>query len=477
METQRFPSQNGLRQAERCLRLAAAMTLIFMLTTGQPLQALETRGVTVADATAIFNASRFDAPGRSSAQAYSTPLMGSYLLNETVENSLGEVRQAFKTQGWKELHLEDSDPRAAMLQVTKDGLLVNASLSPRGEDSCQLYLGVLGNVDVRTLPKPTIESTTHERLDFLMYVSPLSPEQVTDFYRTELAKVGWQPYGNFPSDANQNESRKLVRLRNHGVSINVVASPSGSQSQVMVTVGMLEQDVPTPAIVSDLRLDASLFRQSFRSTQSASQLLAFFVVELKELGWIIHVGKRFGDQKVALFLTNPRQEPRFLEIVSSPEGVQRVYLGTPTRQVKRAVKSPPEFELEYAKGLPMDQTSMHELPYMDLPFLQPEPDGSGRTVAESVFFNTRVAMEDAFEFYRKFLTEKGWQAGQRKNEMIGDKLFQATMTFKKSDAKIELVIRPWTDDTQRVTLQGSGIQWPGDGFCQMMAREESTPVE
>jgi hypothetical protein len=196
---------------------------------------------------------------------------------------------------------------------------------------------------------------------------------------------------------------------------------------------------------------------------------------MKQYGWTMPFGKQFEETKAAMLFTRPVGDPVYLELLNRGNGTTIAYMAGPTRQVSRAANG--EFEIDYKGSLPLGETQMHTIAYQSIPFHEPLADGSGRTIAESVFFNTKTSLEKTFDFYRSYFSELGWQAGQRKDDFIGDKLQSASVTFKKSDAEIVLATRPWIEDTNRVNISGNGIEWPGDAFCQMMARDEAKDIE
>jgi hypothetical protein len=120
---------------------------------------------------------------------------------------------------------------------------------------------------------------------------------------------------------------------------------------------------------------------------------------------------------------------------------------------------------------------MHSVDFESIPFLDPEPDGAGRTVAESVFYNTRRTREENMDHFRKFFGDLGWKFGNPEEEFIGQKLFSVSLTFKYEDASIRISMRDWVDETTRVVVEGNGIQFPGDSYCQMLARSEALAID
>jgi hypothetical protein len=432
--------------------------------------------ISVSDAETIFDARRFPAPGGKAAESYSTALMGIYKIDDDLGNVVNQTKKAFESSGWETIKFDESVKDAAMIQVTKGGLMVNCSISKQGKSPCQLFLNVVGNVDLSQLTKPQVKSVEHDRRDFLMFHAELKPDDVLAFYDDSLVKKGWQRYESFGDTPRDDGERKRASYRYNGVSLNVMAQPADNLSQVTVSVGLLPKDVPTPAGVSELRLDANLFRQSFQSPQSVPELLKYFTSAMKRSGRNMLAGRVFKDEQAAMFLTHPREEPVFLEIVKQPNGHSRVYMSSPTRQVTRAMKSPPEFEVAYDKSFPLGETQMHRLPFSEIPFHQELPEGSGRTIAESVFYNTNKSVEESFAFYQDFFAKRQWTAGKRQDEFIGDKMTDSSIKFTTADAEITVSVRPWLEGIHRINIEGNGIQWPGNGFCQMLARDEGEEI-
>ncbi len=434
--------------------------------------------ITVRQANDIFDASRFAAPGGLDAENDATPLMSTFSIYDMDrKEATARARRTFESAGWKVVRFDDSHSQASSLQVKKDGLFVTCSISQRGSSKLQLFINVQGNVDLRTIEKAQPESVEHDRADFTMYRSDLTPDQVIASYDSALGKNGWPRCKAITDDHYPDETRTLVRYRHNGVYINVIVEPRDGAAIVMANVGMLERDIPTPTGATDLRLDDNLFSQSFRSKLTVGELLDFFIPEFRGTGWIMVTGRRFKDEMAGMYLTHARYDPVFLEIVKQKDGHSSVYMARPTRQVQRVVKSTPEFEIEYDKSLPLGKSQMHSVPYTAIPFHQPLAEGSGRTIAESVFYNTASPMEENFEFYRDYFTKLGWEAGQREDEFIGDSLFRATVPFTKGDARIEVSSREWGEAVIRITIDGNGIQFPGNRFCHMMPRAEASEIE
>ncbi len=430
--------------------------------------------LTVARANEIFNARQFPTQGGDAAGNYSSPTRASYVIYDKFDRVYESTRQTFKKLGWREVHVYDSAEGAVGMILTDGQIFVSCSVSSPNKESVIVYMSVFGNFDLRDFPKHGVGTVKYDKPDLQMYESTLSSAEVIAAYTKVLVDQGWQPYETFGFAAI--ETRREARFRNHGVTLLVVADGE-EKCDVIMTASMLATDIPTPPSARGIKLDDSEFLQTFRSTESVPRLAAFFRTELMAAGWRMVEGRTWKDEAAAMFITHPEYDSRCLEILRQPGDVTTVFMGRLTRQLTRAFKTPREFEVKYETSKPLAETRMHSLHYQSIPFFEAKLEGSGRTIAESLFFNTSKTQEEIFGFYRSYFSKIGWDVGDRQNDFIGEKLNRATMAFTLADAEIQLATREWGEDVVRVTIEGNGIQFPGNRFCHMLARGESNIMD
>jgi hypothetical protein len=431
--------------------------------------------LTVKAASELFDATRFPVPGGSSPEEYSKPNSATFIVVNDFPAVVDQMTKSFDKLNWDVIARDDSTKDHAAFYLRHQQLFITCKIRLENKSLCRLNVEVLGNVDIRQVPKKDAQEVNFNHLDYTVYRTTAKLADIVDFYDQLLTKAGWQRYHQFDGSDYDSKTRRFAMYRSNGVALNVSADVRGGETFASLFCKMLEQDVPTPRGAAEIELDDHLFRQRFRSTQSVPELVKFFTSEMRQYGWTMPFGKQFEEKQAAMLFTRPVGDPVYLELLSRGNGNTIAYMAGPTRQVSRAVNG--EFEIDYKGSLPLGETQMHTIAYQSIPFHEPLAEGSGRTIAESIFFNTKESLEKTFDFYRSYFSKLGWQAGQRQDNFIGDKLQSAAVTFKKSDAEIVLEARPWIEDTYRVNISGNGIEWPGDAFCQMMARDEAKDIE
>ena len=273
---------------------------------------------------------------------------------------------------------------------------------------------VLGNVDIRSIPKLNPSKIAYDLLDYSVYETNSTHDQITIHYDKLLKAAGWQPYKDFDSSIESSSTWQMQKYRNAGITLNVSASTNGGTTYASIFCELLEQDVPMPPEIDHYELDDHLFRQRFISKQSVDELTHFFAEQMKDYDWILAHGKTFDSVVSGMLFTHPSRDPVYLELWKREDGSTEAYMAGPTRQVTRAAKG--EFEAEYEKGLPLTQTQMHSVDYRTIPFNEPLKEASGRSIAEAVFFNNRKSIDENIEFYRSYFSKIGWKAGIAKTK-------------------------------------------------------------
>lgn len=424
--------------------------------------------ISVAEAAQIFSARDFQAPFKEPPSLYATSKSSGYMIDKPFDDVTAGLEKTFGELKWEELAREDSTEKNISYYLRNKQLLLACKVREERKNEVRVDVNVLGNVDIRSIPKLDPQEVSFDMLDYSVYKTNSDVDAIMSHYDKLLTAAGWQKYVGFDSPGEGSSDWHMSRYRNRGVGLNVSASQREGDKYASIFCEMLDEDVPTPSNVSGYELDDHLFRQRFVSAQPVTELTTFFVDEMKQTGWILAHGKSFNGTQAGMVFTRPDHEPVYLDLRQREDGQSEAYMAEPTRQVSRAMKG--EFEVEYQDSLPLGQTQMHSVDYRAIPFNNPLDDGSGRTIAESVFFNTNASLEDNIEFYRNYFAKQGWEAGDRNDKLIGDKLQSAVVVFTKGDATIELSERPWGEDTNRINIEGNGIWFPGTKFCHMMAR-------
>lgn len=436
----------------------------------------EVAALTVTAARSRFNAKEFPAPAKAPPSSSSTATRTDFMLPVGLEDAGTQLVDAFAGLDWETISKVELTKEHVTFYMRTGELLVSCTLQSEASTRTRMYMEVLGNIDIRSIPKFSVEDEIHDHLDNCIYQSNGSLDEVMAHYRGVLNDADWQAFKPFDGTFDQGDNRRSASYRQNGVRLNVTAFENSGQVLVSLFCGMLEQDIPTPVGVTGLELGDGQLQQRFTSDQSVSELAEFYSKEMKQIGWTLPFGKQFGDSVAGMMFTRPDGDPVYLELRELENGRTVAYMSAPTRQVLRATEG--EFEVEYKDGLSIGESKFHSLDYTAIPFHEPLDEGCGRSIAESVFYETELSIDDTCEFYRKYFTGLGWEALNRLDDESADALVSSTLIFEMDDAQVMVTARNWREGTNRITIEGNGIQFPGSAFCHMMARpEEADDIE
>jgi WD40 repeat protein len=436
----------------------------------------EVQPISVTDAARIFSAKDFPAPFKAAPGMYASSKNAGYQIRKPFDEVIAELDKTFAELNWTVVDRGTPADKNVAYCLQNEQLLISCKAREEQPSVVRVDLNVLGNVDIRSIPKLDPQKVNYDLLDYSVYETNRDLDEIMSHYDRLLTDSAWQSFVDFDSLNETNPDWRRRQYRNAGVNINVSAMTRDGVTYATIFCEMLDNDVPTPPGVSNYEMDDHLFRQRFVSQQSIKELTPFFIDQMKHTGWTLAVGKSLSTACAGMLFTRADEDPVYLELWQKEDGKTEAYMAGPTRQVTRAAKG--EFEVEYEKGKPLTETQMHSVDYRTIPFNNALPDGSGRTIAESVFFNTNDSMDEIFKFYEDYFSKLGWQAGKRDDKYIGETLNSSSLKFTKGDASIEISLRPWVENSNRCTIEGNGIFFPGARFCHMLARaDEATNIE
>ncbi len=110
----------------------------------------------------------------------------------SLDEAVAFYRKCFLDRGWKEtLFDHDIDDRAE-IDFQKEGYLATARLGQRPKEDVQISVVNHGNVDLRQLPYPAGVEIAPERATVVNTSTTRVASDATEFYRKELAKLGWK---------------------------------------------------------------------------------------------------------------------------------------------------------------------------------------------------------------------------------------------------------------------------------------------
>ena len=109
----------------------------------------------------------------------------------SLEEAILFHRKRFLERGWQETHFDNQIGDRVELYFEKNGYLVTVELGQQKKEDVQISVVNHGNVDLRQLPYPAGAEIGPERSTFVNCVTTVSESDAVEFYRKELAKLGW----------------------------------------------------------------------------------------------------------------------------------------------------------------------------------------------------------------------------------------------------------------------------------------------
>jgi hypothetical protein len=109
----------------------------------------------------------------------------------TLEDAIAFHRAELLKRGWKETRADMEIADRAEMYYEKQGYLLTVELGQPKNEALQISVINHGNVDIRQLPYPPGTEISPERDEFLNCTTAASENEAVDFYRKELAKLGW----------------------------------------------------------------------------------------------------------------------------------------------------------------------------------------------------------------------------------------------------------------------------------------------
>jgi len=131
--------------------------------------------------------------GKRDKELYSLPIGTHYEVPDSVDVAASFYRKLLKEQGWTELTPDLEIEDHIHLKFEKNGfLLVFGASHDKKDGVTKVSLLNYGNVDLRKLPFPPDAKFTSGRNNHINTTTTLSVDDAFEFYRKELAKLGWK---------------------------------------------------------------------------------------------------------------------------------------------------------------------------------------------------------------------------------------------------------------------------------------------
>lgn len=230
--------------------------------------------------------------------------------------------------GWKpaegDAQLWGIYPQGAQLIFFKNGhaAYVSLGITPAdGNLNCGLFH--VGNVDARTLPQvapPTkvVEATPARAT----YETAAKPDEVRDFARKEMTKLGWKtwdrpvPSGVPPEVRAAMQSQSELKFIQGPATVQYYVTPQDGKTLVMASVALLSVQVPLLSDAIGIEFSEDPLNLAYATNTPFDKVVEFHRKELSALGWKEREKPVKEEPKnVVLVFDAPNEEPIRFEVL------------------------------------------------------------------------------------------------------------------------------------------------------------------
>ncbi len=198
------------------------------------------------------------------------------------------------SRGWQAVEGgTESTDQYADRDFEKDGCVLRVSIGASGDEG-QVGIGLsnIGNVDVRTLPRPpNAEAMGTPTLRNVTYRTSAGMADAVKFCREQLPAAGWQEYTQMNVPDISVPHYKGLSFMNHGLRLMVSISRDEKNPAVPVAVSYLAHDclphdLPVAKGATGLEIEGYQCSEAqYASNENVADLVAFYETAAAELGW------------------------------------------------------------------------------------------------------------------------------------------------------------------------------------------------
>jgi hypothetical protein len=239
--------------------------------------------------------------------------------------------------GWR----ETTDPALAAygLAFEKRGCTLTVSLTPQpaaeagGKDGLQVMLTLVGNIDLRTLPRP------HEVPSKSSYLAPTmvmyrAKADLTDLEAALLRSRhdrGWTAASRLNASTAEDSDGRMLQFVQDGAMLSVmIGRPADAPDEyaVQMTANVEPRTIPIPADAGWVELDASTDLALVANTRmTVDEAVAFYESRLAAEGWLAReAGRSIKDGNARLPFIRGQQD-LVVRIVPLEKGGSRIIVG------------------------------------------------------------------------------------------------------------------------------------------------------
>jgi hypothetical protein len=240
-----------------------------------------------------------------------------------IAKAVAFYRTTLTEKGWKPA----ADPKlsqvyetkGAQLTFFKQGFALYAAIGVSPADG-NLNAGLfhVGNIDARTLPRVAGASVVDALPVRTIYDTEAKQDAVKEFLRTELKKLGWQPYRRPSLGGNRDPAGADWELKffNRAVNIDVTFMPQEGKTRVFTTVSVLREQLPVMPEAVAIEFGDEPLHLIYATPAELDKALEFHRQELAALGWKLRDGAgKTEETSVMLAFDAAGKEPLRLELL------------------------------------------------------------------------------------------------------------------------------------------------------------------
>jgi hypothetical protein len=257
---------------------------------------------TVEEAAKVLDLSTFPVP--HGAKPLQSPQVANlfYLATGDVKTPFEFNRKALLAQGWKELPNSSVTDQYASASFSRNGFIVDLSITPTGDRTQQVRLLNMGNVKPGQLPVPPNAKAVYKGDPTAMYETQAAVSTTANAIRNLFVAQGWVPYG---SAGDTDVFKKNAILATSTVSS---ADARGGKTMIQYSNQLISADIPAPPNVEDLRYVDEPPELTFATTNQDA-VVEFYRKTLAALGWKSTMDKMVDvDGKPTMIFRNPAKE-------------------------------------------------------------------------------------------------------------------------------------------------------------------------
>jgi hypothetical protein len=149
--------------------------------------------LTVREARDIVDFGRFPAPEGAKPERYSSSVRATFQIGGELSAVVAQLEKSLAQRQWPVVARDESTKDRVVLYVRAGkALFVSCAARKDNDEPIRIDLAILGNVDLRTIPKTDAGEIFTENLDYVVYQTAAGLDDAIAFYDARFREAGWQ---------------------------------------------------------------------------------------------------------------------------------------------------------------------------------------------------------------------------------------------------------------------------------------------